>query len=85
MFDFKISIELKSLNNLHVKGSEEYETVMLDTDVHGRVSLKCQVTDYRLRGEALGDSNIIDFFINTYKVNNASNNSNNLPDLNCMP
>ena len=85
MFDFKISIESKSLNNLHVKRSEEYETVTLDTDAHGRVSLKCQVTDYRLRGEALGDSNVIDFFINTYEVNNTSDNSDNLPDLNHMP
>ena len=43
--------------------------VTLDTDGHGRVSTKCQVTDYCLRGAGLAESNVIDFFINSYEIN----------------
>ena len=40
----------------------------LDNDGRGRISTKCQATDYELRGKDLADLNVIDFFVNSYEV-----------------
>ena len=41
----------------------------LDTDGREKLFTQCQVTDYRLCGEALADWNIIEYFINSYEAN----------------
>jgi hypothetical protein len=39
----------------------------LDLDSSGKIFAKCQVNDYRWRGEALSGHNMIDFFVNTFE------------------
>ncbi|EMD31208.1 hypothetical protein CERSUDRAFT_78293 [Gelatoporia subvermispora B] len=51
-------------------GSENdgsHDKVSLDTDNAGRIYPKCQLTDYALRGEQLGDMNVYSFFMDTYE------------------
>jgi hypothetical protein len=43
--------------------------VTLDTDGRGKLFTKCQVTDYRLRGEALASWNVIEYFVDSYETN----------------
>ena len=40
----------------------------LDIDSHGRIFAKCQVTDYRCRGDGLSGYNLLQFFVDTYKT-----------------
>lgn len=49
------------------KDDSERDTVTLEADEHGVLRPMNQVTDYRFRGEALADYNIIDFFVDTYE------------------
>jgi len=42
--------------------------VILDFNNQGRVFVKCQVTDYCLRGDALTSFNVLDFFTDTYEA-----------------
>lgn len=50
--------------------SEEDHTdvVTLAADRRGNIISKCQVTDYKYRGNALAAENVVQFFINSYKV-----------------
>jgi len=53
----------------------ECEMVTLDVNERGKITTKSQVTDYRLRGDALAQSNVIDFFVDLYEINGNSPNS----------
>jgi len=46
---------------------EENDTITLEVDSHGVMYPKSQVTDYMVRGDALEEYNLIEFFMNTYK------------------
>jgi hypothetical protein len=46
----------------------ENDIVTLDIDDGGRIFAKCQVTDYKLRGEQLERYNMLDYFTHTYEV-----------------
>ena len=40
----------------------------LEADERGKISMKSQIEDYCQRGKALEDTNIIDYFLNTYEI-----------------
>ena len=59
-------------------GQSGNDNVTLDVNSMGQIFAKCQVTDYRCRGEHLASYNMLDFFVNTYEEDIQRNNCRQL-------